>query len=206
MFRQPVQKSSSESSHSVSQLKIQKLWLLHTLSKRQSLTTVLLRTQITQMIFFIQGMLLLGSNHFLMKILEVILRAHKFLKCDWLRPVVFKGEISLLWSINREQHLFFGVFRINTGSWYFKIRQYHSSPRRLVIFWWILKYHSRHLSPIFLEIVLFPILITRFQAQSSDFQMTFSNSLIIHAEKTKEVSTVKEVWICDPYYHKILFL
>ena len=35
------------------------------LSKRQSLTTVLLRTPITQMIFFNQGMLLLGSNHFL---------------------------------------------------------------------------------------------------------------------------------------------
>ena len=33
--------------------------------------------------------------------------------------------------------------------------------------------------------------------------MTFSNSLIIHAEKTKEVVTVKEVWICDPYFHKI---
>ena len=36
-----------------------------TLSKRQSLTTVLLRTPITQMIFFNQGMLLLGSKHFL---------------------------------------------------------------------------------------------------------------------------------------------
>ena len=35
------------------------------LSKRQSLTTVLLRTPITQMIFFNQGVLLLGSNHFI---------------------------------------------------------------------------------------------------------------------------------------------
>ena len=26
----------------------------------------------------------------------------------------------------------------------------------------------------------------------------FSNSLIIHEEKTKEITTVKEVWICDP--------
>ena len=34
----------------------------------QSLTTVLLRTPITQMIFFNQGMLLLGSNHFLNKL------------------------------------------------------------------------------------------------------------------------------------------
>ena len=40
-------------------------WLPHRLSKRQSLTRVLLRTPITQMIFFNQGMLLLGSNHFL---------------------------------------------------------------------------------------------------------------------------------------------
>ena len=29
-----------------------------------------------------------------------------------------------------------------------------------------------------------------------------SNSLIIHEEKTKEITTVKEVWICDPNYHK----
>ena len=32
---------------------------------------------------------------------------------------------------------------------------------------------------------------------------TFSNSLIIHEEKTKEITTVKEVWVCDPNYHKI---
>ena len=44
-------------------------WLPHRLSKRQSLTTVLLlRTPITQMIFFTQGILLLGSNHFLITI------------------------------------------------------------------------------------------------------------------------------------------
>ena len=30
-----------------------------------------------------------------------------------------------------------------------------------------------------------------------------SNSLIIHEEKTKEMATLKEVWICDPKYHKI---
>ena len=40
-------------------------WLPHRLSKCQSLTTVLLRTPTTQMIFFNQGMLLLSSNHFL---------------------------------------------------------------------------------------------------------------------------------------------
>jgi len=62
-------------------------------------------------------------------------------------------------SINRKQHGFFGVFGINTGSWYFKTSQNHSPPRRLVIFWWILKYHSWYLSQILLETVLFPILI-----------------------------------------------
>ena len=31
----------------------------------------------------------------------------------------------------------------------------------------------------------------------------FSTSLIIHEEKTKEMITMKEVWICDPNYHKI---
>ena len=40
-------------------------WLLHRLLKSQSLTTVLLRTPITRVIFFNQGLLLLGSNHFL---------------------------------------------------------------------------------------------------------------------------------------------
>ena len=31
----------------------------------------------------------------------------------------------------------------------------------------------------------------------------FLNSFRIHEEKTKEISTVKEVWICDPYHYKI---
>ena len=35
------------------------------------LTTVLLRTPIAQMIFFNQGMLLLGSNHFLIKFFSI---------------------------------------------------------------------------------------------------------------------------------------
>ena len=39
-------------------------WLPHRLSKCQSPTTVLLRTPVTQMITFNQGMLSLGSNHF----------------------------------------------------------------------------------------------------------------------------------------------
>ena len=42
------------------------------LSKRQSLTTVLLRTPVTHMIFFNKGMLLLGSNHFLIDIIFVV--------------------------------------------------------------------------------------------------------------------------------------
>ena len=32
----------------------------------------------------------------------------------------------------------------------------------------------------------------------------FLNSLIIHQEKTKKITTVTVVWICDPNYHKIL--
>ena len=31
----------------------------------------------------------------------------------------------------------------------------------------------------------------------------FSNSLIIHEEKTKVIATVKEVWTCDRNYQKI---
>ena len=38
---------------------------------------------------------------------------------------------------------------------------------------------------------------------SSDLDDHFSNSLIIHQEKTKEIAAVMEVWICDPNYHKI---
>ena len=34
--------------------------------------------------------------------------------------------------------------------------------------------------------------------------MVFSNSLIIHQKKTKKITTVTVVWICDPNYHKIL--
>ena len=36
------------------------------------------------------------------------------------------------------------------------------------------------------------------------FSLTFSNSLINHQEKTKEISTVTMVWICVPTYHEIL--
>ena len=35
---------------------------------------------------------------------------------------------------------------------------------------------------------------------------TFSTLLIIHEEKTKEITTVKLVWIGDPNYHKIRLL
>ena len=35
------------------------------------------------------------------------------------------------------------------------------------------------------------------------FDVCFLSSLIIHEEKTKEITTVKEVWICDPNYQKI---
>lgn len=32
---------------------------------------------------------------------------------------------------------------------------------------------------------------------------TSSNSSIIHEENTKEIIILKQVWICDPNYHKI---
>ena len=38
---------------------------------------------------------------------------------------------------------------------------------------------------------------------AAGFAKPFSNSLIIHEETTKEITTVKEVYICDPNYHKI---
>ena len=36
------------------------------------------------------------------------------------------------------------------------------------------------------------------------FHIKFSNSLIIHQEKTKKITTVTVVWICVPNYHDIL--
>ena len=36
----------------------------------------------------------------------------------------------------------------------------------------------------------------------SYFLYNFNFSIIIHEEKTKEITTVKEVWICNPNYHK----
>ena len=53
-FQKPLQKPFEESR-----------WLPHRLLKRQPPTRVLLRTPIRQVIIFNQGMLLLGSNHFL---------------------------------------------------------------------------------------------------------------------------------------------
>ena len=41
--------------------------------------------------------------------------------------------------------------------------------------------------------------------QFGELQETlFSNSSTIHQEKTKKITTVTVVWICDPNYHKIL--
>ena len=38
----------------------------------------------------------------------------------------------------------------------------------------------------------------------AEWEGSFSNSwIIIHEEKTKEITTMKEVWVCDPNYHKI---
>ena len=56
---------------------------------------------------------------------------------------------------------------------------------------------------VFLEIKLpnQPLKLT-----STIFEMPFSNLsfIIVHEEKTKEITNEKDVWICDPnYYHKI---
>ena len=71
-------------------------WLPHRLSKRQSLKTVLLRTPITQMIFFDQGMLLLlGSNHFL------IISLSCFSSFFWTDVSVVNAVTGLLWNTGR---------------------------------------------------------------------------------------------------------
>ena len=55
------------------------------------------------------------------------------------------------------------------------------------------------------EIIVDPIDFIQLlnSATSLRWEITFSNSLIIHEEKTEEITTVKEVWICDPNHHKI---
>ena len=91
MLRQPVRKPSSESSGSVSQLK---------------------RTPITQMIFFNQGMLLLGSNHFLVIIIIIIIikikikiiRKSKFLMCYIWQVVADLKFHTECFSCGRCQH------------------------------------------------------------------------------------------------------
>ena len=60
-----------------------------------NLTTVLLRSPVTQMIFFNHGMLLLGSNHFLINL-----------------TVVFCSKFIKLMITGVLQHLFWGQFNI----------------------------------------------------------------------------------------------
>jgi len=55
-----------------------------------------------------------------------------------------------------------------------KLSKYHS-PWHLVIFWWILKYHSWYLSQIALETLLFPTL-TRPNRQTQNSQMTITRA------------------------------
>ena len=43
-----------------------------------------------------------------------------------------------------------------------------------------------------------------YQSKRVAVYLNFSNSLIIHEEKTREITTVKEVWKRDLNYHKIL--
>ena len=44
------------------------------------------------------------------------------------------------------------------------------------------------------------VFLTNFEV----FDIVFSNSLIIHQAKTKKITTVTVVRICDPNYHKRL--
>ena len=48
-----------------------------------------------------------------------------------------------------------------------------------------------------------PKMRTKAPPSSITLDESLSNSFIIHEEKTKEITTVKEVWICDPNYHLI---
>ena len=41
------------------------------------------------------------------------------------------------------------------------------------------------------------------ESQNSKNVGMFSNSLIMYEEKTKEITTVKDAWISNPYYDKI---
>ena len=63
-----------------------------------------------------------------------------------------------------------------------------------------------YLTAFCLRLDLFLPLIHLFWFQQNSLRLrnsNFSNSIIIHAEKTKEITTVKEVWICELNYHKI---
>ena len=51
--------------------------------------------------------------------------------------------------------------------------------------------------------IIMRALDVHWSVKKPSFKIYFSNSLIIHKEKTKEITTVKEVWICGPNYHKI---
>ena len=52
---------------------------------------------------------------------------------------------------------------------------------------------------VHLSIALRNKLVSQVNYDHRSCERNFSNSLIIHEkEKTKEITTVKEVWICDP--------
>ena len=39
--------------------------------------------------------------------------------------------------------------------------------------------------------------------KNHSFEMVIFQNRFIHEEKTKEITTIKKVWMCDPNYHKI---
>ena len=95
-------------------------------------------------------------------------KGEKFLKCDWLRPVVFQATLKHDSSVipcsisNTKLRGFCRVSGINAGSWYFKTPKVLLAASDLEILRFgdiILKHHSRYLSKIPLEIMLLRILI-----------------------------------------------
>ena len=82
-------------------------WLPHRLSKRQSLTTVLLRTPITEMIFFNQGMLLLGSNHFLIYVPLVVsvVSVVSVVRKKFIGQIQLYGNLSYKCSIQKKRQI-----------------------------------------------------------------------------------------------------
>ena len=84
---------------------------------------------------------------------------------------------------------------INYFFFFWSYKWFSLTWQLVIVNWWIKRRRLLENWVHILEVCL---------VQQDDCDFTFSNSLIIHEEKTKEITTVKEeVWICDPKYHRI---